>query len=194
MNVNFDLTFESQFDVFEQFCQAFRNRSHVYRCDELKMDLFLQQDIRAKYAPLWNDFVSIRTNLLNGILRQLFENKLNVNQYKVTQFYKYFSGSRRFCLKLPINGDNTNVSQLNDFDMWMEMIEKFNGNNVKTRGRNELEHIYKFIVLWNGIFGMMNHRDRLLSAIKDMKFNRCVIKALLFLACESNVTCLVLGL
>ena len=177
------MTFESQFDIFRQFCQSIRAR--VYKCDELKMELFLDKDIRVKYKSLWNDVVSIRMNLLNGKFRQLFENRLNVSKNKLNQFYKYFGCNRRFCVKLPING----IPKLNDFNMWVEMIEKFDGGHINaTRSRREVEmfdvgnlkHIYTFIVLWNGIFSMMHKRDEnymygLVSAIKKMKFNGCVI-------------------
>ena len=184
-NANFDFTFESQFDIFRQFCQKFGEDWYdAYHCDELEMDLFSKEDIRAKHSPLWNDFVSIRINLLSGKLRQLFENTLNVNKKKLNQFYKYFSCNRMFCLKLPKNGK----PKFNDFDRWVEMMEKFDGDGVTKTGRKELEmvdsgnleHIYTFIVLWNGICNMMhkqgaNFWDGLVPAIKEMKFNGCVI-------------------
>ena len=146
------------------------------------MEVFLQEDIRAKYASVWNDFVSIKINLLNGKLRELFENTLNVDKNKLNQFYKYFGCSRIFCVKLPNNGGGYNVPQLYDFAMWFELMEKFDGDNV-TRTKNQLKmfgignlnHIYTFIVLWNGIFSMMYHRYGLVRAIKDTKFHGCVM-------------------
>ena len=156
------------------------------------MKAFLQKHIREKYASSWNDFVSIQIDLLHGKLRHLFENTLNVDKNTLNQFYKHFSCNRMYCITLPNNGDDSNVARLYDLDVWIEMIEKFDGDNaIRTRRttRKELEmsdvgnlnHIYTFIVLWNGIFGMMHKRDAnytcgFATAMKKMKFNGCVIE------------------
>ena len=186
-NVNFDLPFESQFDIFREFCQRFGNDYNIYQCSEKKMEEFLKEDTRKTYASLWNDVVSIQMNLLNGKLRQLFENTLNVNKNELNEFYKYFSCSRLFCVKLPINQSHLGVPQWDDFEVWPEMIEKFDGDSATTRKEvdmfdiGNLHPIYTFIVLWNGIFGMMhngdtNYRHGFVTAIKNMYFNGCVIK------------------
>ena len=154
------------------------------------MQVFVEEDIRVKYSSLWNDVISIQINLLHGKLRQFFENILNLNKNKLNQFYKYFSCNRKFCVKLPNNGDHYNVPLLCDLNVWFEMIEKFDDDNVIIRTRRRikelemfdignLNHIYTFIVLWNGIFSMMhqqdaNYRHGLVTAIKEMKFDRCV--------------------
>ena len=147
MNASFNFTFESQFDIFRQFCQKFSDSCtyHVYHCSELKVEVFLQEDIRGKYASLWNDFVSIQINLLNGKLRQLFENRLNVNLNKLNQFYKYFNCSRILSMALPNNGDDDkNVPRLYDFNVWVEMMEKFGGDNYNgSRTRTIQAHLEK---------------------------------------------------
>ena len=103
--------------MFKQFCQAFTlHYDHPFECDTLKTDKFPQTDIGGKYASLWNDFVSIRINLFNGKLRQLFENTLNVEKNKINEFYKYFRFYRTLCGILPINTDEDNVPHLHEYD------------------------------------------------------------------------------
>ena len=188
------MNFESQFDVFKQFCQGFSGSGGKFECDELKMEEFAQDDIAKKYESLWNDFVSIRINLLNGKLRQLFEKTLNVNKSQLNKFYKYFDYCRIFCATLPINADDSNAPQLSvDEDNpnpWFEMIRKFDGgDDIVTATTKEIEmfdignlnHIYRFIILWNGIFVMMHKRDAncrntLLITMEDMQLSRCEIK------------------
>ena len=105
------------------------------------MELCLKDYIRAKYESLWNEVVSIRINLLDGKLRQFFENILNVNKITLNQFYEYFTSNRTFCLRLPINAYA--YQRVSDFNVWVEMIEKFDGDNVTTTRRKEVEIIIK---------------------------------------------------
>ena len=144
---NFDFSFESQFDMFRQFCQR-NDKVKVYECDELKMEEFVQEDIRQKYVSLWNDFVSIRINLFNGKLKQLFEKKLNVDKNMFNEFCKYFNYYRTLCVKLPINADNYNVPKLYRGDTrnpWFEMIEKFDGyDNVNAATSTGIQKKQKY--------------------------------------------------
>ena len=180
--------------MFTQFCQGFTygkySKDGSYKCDELKIEEFLENDIREKYVSIWNDFVSIRINFLNVKLRRLFERKLNVNKSKLNEFYKYFNHYRIFCVTLPVNADDVNVPKLqhdarDKRDPWMEMIEKFNGDNVTTRSRKtemfdigDLDDIYRFCLLWNGIYVMMHKRDvnyqyGLLTRIAKIRLRGC---------------------
>ena len=186
--------------MFRQFCQKFIDEGilAVYKCDELKTEEFLQENIREKYALLWDDFVLIRIHLFNGKLRQLFEKKLNVKKSTLEKFYKYFSCYRILCVTLPINSDDCNVPKLYHGDNrnpWLEMIEKFNVDYDVTATRTsmrrkefeiemfsigDLNHIYRFCLLWNGVFVMMqkwdaNYEYGLLIKMRYMELDGCVI-------------------
>ena len=106
-------------------------------------------------------------NLFNNELRPLFEKTLK-------QFYQsYDSFDGKSCWILPINTEqfDENVESLHSSNPWTEMIEKFHGDNVTRRiklkrikevenvGIGDLNHIYTFCLLWNGIFTIMYKGD-----------------------------------
>ena len=153
----------------------------------MKIEEFSQKHIREKYASLWNDFVSIRINLFNGKLQQLFAKKSNVNKSKLNEFYKYFSYCRTLCVRLPVNADDCSAPKLyGGFgrNPWLAMIENLNddddyyGKGVDKCDIADLDHIYRFSLLWNGIFVMMNKNDAnfncgLLTRIQKLQLSRC---------------------
>ena len=108
-------------------------------------------------------------NLYNDELRPLFENTLK----------EFYQSSRSFggksCQILPINQDKyayvKNVKSLHSSNLWTKMMEKFNSDNVTRRikrkrikeienvGIEDLNNIYTFCLLWNGIFTIMYKGD-----------------------------------
>lgn len=165
--------------MFEQFCQEIKFCTKIYNDEKIQFEEFEKAEIREKHFSLWNDFVSIRVNLIDGKLRQLFENILNVHSDKVNEFYKYFGYYRRLCVMLPINEDFHNIPRLFPYKQrnpWFKMTNRFSKSDNKKEIVDilDLNHIYRFIVLWNGIFSML-HRTcdfneeqcGLVSKIKD---------------------------
>ena len=157
--------FDYQSDIFRQFCQGTHfemSLGNRYACDGILATSLIDNNIRSRYDLLWNDFVSIQVNLIDGKLRQLFEKTLNVSKIKINEFYnKYFHRFRTCCLMLPFNGhdhDNTLICKIiGNKDEWFEMTNKFNNTTEIEKNNNTNEmNIYKYIVIWNGIFNMLN--------------------------------------
>ena len=119
-------------------------------------------------------------NLFNNELRPLFAKTLK----EFYQSYDSFDG--KSCQILPINKEYWNVKSLHSSDSWTEMIEKLNGDNVRrikverikqveNVGIGDLNHIYTFCLLWNGIFTVMykydgNYKHGLHSVIEETQF------------------------
>ena len=84
---------------------------------------------------------------------------------KLSEFYEYHNFCGTPCGILPINTDeySSNVkSYWHSSNAWTEMMEKFEGDNVtetKNAGIGDLNHIYTFCLLWNGIYTMMYKSD-----------------------------------
>ena len=83
--------------MFKQFCQKMEmsndivtNHGTEYECGELKIESFKSKDIQLQYSSLWNDFISLRVNLIDGKLKYFLQNRLNVSSKTIKQFYQYF--------------------------------------------------------------------------------------------------------
>ena len=176
VNTSQDYNFDIQLAIFEQFCCKMIFEIDLYQCEELKMEQFKDENTREKYSSLWNDFVSIKVNLFDGKLKHLFKNILNIDENKINQFYNYFSHYRTLCAILPVNADcgvgsNMPMSYMNgvnsSINEWFEMTEKIaikreaeetaeleNSGSV----RSNLDDIFRFNVLWNGIFSILHKK------------------------------------
>ena len=146
--------------MFKQFCDKWDDKklspfSTIYRCKELKLESFIDTKMCNKYQTLWNDFVSIRINLINGKLRQFFANTLNIDKNKINSFYKCFEYHRTCYAYLPINCDvystpfNNSKDKLNSFSDMTNLFE-FMIND---------DNIYRFMIIYNGIIVILNKED-----------------------------------
>ena len=71
-----NFSYSYKLNVFKQFCQEYTDNGGVFELDKLEISSFEDSKIRLKYKSLWNDFVSIRINLFETKLRDLFEKRL----------------------------------------------------------------------------------------------------------------------
>ena len=135
--------FEYQLNVFKQFCDT-----------ELEISQFSKEYIRNKYKSFWNDFVTIRVNLINGKLFNLFKNLPNIDTITINEFYKQcFSYYRDRCVSLP-SGRN-----------------RFDNRWCFTTPNDTRRDIYRFIVIWNGVSAMFRDED-----LKDSEKNISIIR------------------
>ena len=168
--------FEYQLNMFTQFCKAVDWGYSRYKCQYLYLKHFGKQDIRSKYFTLWNDFVSIQFGLVDGKLRHLFENILNVNRNKTNQFFDYFRYCRKFCIILPVNcaaNIGYNVPKFisdNKPNAWFTMTQIFNTQNDDSSTNNigNLNHFYRFMLIWNGVFSVLRKNFELTDKIKSI--------------------------
>ena len=156
---------DSKLDVFKQFCQEckFREGEVVWNCDKLEISSFNKKEMRDLYSSRWNDFVSIRIDLFDNKLRQLFEKKLNISQEEVDQFYSYFTHYRTLCGVLPVACDGFRMSAVETSDKLVKIHETFLHNKTTSSalvgdisGCLDLSDIYRFMVIWNGVHVLLN--------------------------------------
>ena len=153
--------FSFQLNVFEQFCEMMSESiySTQYKCCGLSPTAFSKFGERDKYLSLWNDFVSIRMNLIYGKLYRLFESTLNIPKDKIDKFYKYLTHYRIFCAMLPFNKNTSNVS-CNIRESFYKMTREFNETGHDTNKMINigcLNHFYRFMVIWNGVSIILNN-------------------------------------
>ena len=151
--------FVFQLNIFKQFCNGWDIDDTIYEVEE----------IRNKYFHLWNDFVSIRINLIDGKLKEFLYNTLNVPLNQIEEFYKYFEYHKTFGTYLPINcEEESTLFNFNEslFKMNAE-FNKFGHNNGSNSTKEEikdiydLNHIYRFVVIYNGLLIMLNKYDKI---------------------------------
>ena len=121
--------------------------------------------MRDLYSSRWNDFVSIRIDLFDNKLRQLFEKELNVSKKEVDQLYSYFTHYRTLCGVLPVAGDGFRMPIIETREKLEEMHEEFLYNKTLSTasrlsgdisGCLDLSDIYRFMVIWNGVYMLLN--------------------------------------
>ena len=152
--------FDYKLNMFKQFCQE-NKTGGIFRCSKLELASFEDEEIRNKYELLWHDFVSIRINLFEIKLRNLFEKQLNVSTSKVDEFYQFINYYRSLCVMLPINSDSEIILFEKTFDQWCEMTKKFNDNDNSNNNNNvkfKLNPIFQFIIIWHGIFVLLHKK------------------------------------
>ena len=143
-------SFEYQLNAFEQFCFK-----------EAELSEFLKEDIRQKYKSLWNDFVSIKVKLIDGKLYNLFKNILNMNIDKINEFYnECLIYKRTLCVMLPTRSRRWN-------NEWCSTSTSTSNSNSNSRISNDVgDHIYRFIIVWNGIYEILFKTRRNVEVIE----------------------------
>ena len=121
----------------------------IFDCDELKLESFKHKEIRNQYSLFWNDFVSMRINLIDGKLKGFLQNTLNISTNEINVFYKYFEYCRVFYVTLSMVDESQFNKTSNDT------------NVITTSDILSLSDIYRYIVTFWGVFILLTKRDNI---------------------------------